>query len=99
MSQLDAAAVAWIKANLTAEDQKLCSEAFPANGIVTLADIMKLSKDDLTELKFAIGTACPRAYRRCVFNRLVGLSQVLAIAYWMQLRRLPPPLPPPPPPP
>jgi len=52
---MEKAAVEWINTNLSAEEAKIALNVFPANSILTVDDIKKLTKPDLEELKFNIG--------------------------------------------
>jgi hypothetical protein len=47
---MEAAAIAWVNASLTLEDAKLALFVFPANSILSVDDIKKLTKSDLEEL-------------------------------------------------
>ena len=47
---MEASAVAWINSNLSGEDSKLALSIFPANSILSVDDIKKLTKPDLEEL-------------------------------------------------
>ncbi len=49
------AAQSWLTVHLSADDAKLLSELFTAQAISSVADVLLLSKDDLTELKVSIG--------------------------------------------
>jgi len=45
----------FLSRHLTAEDYKLCMTMFPKNGIMTMDDVERLSKDDLKEMGCTIG--------------------------------------------
>jgi hypothetical protein len=52
---LDAKARDWLAANVSADDVKLLTPLFTAQGVLTLADFEHLSREDLMELKVPIG--------------------------------------------
>jgi hypothetical protein len=53
---VDGKVEAFLKAGgLSSDDLKLFAELFTANGIISVDDVKRLSKEDLTELKVAIG--------------------------------------------
>ncbi len=64
-NSLDAKATAWLASNLTQEDVKLFTPLFASQGVSSVADFLNLTKEDLVELKVAIGPRnrylCPRA--------------------------------------
>jgi hypothetical protein len=70
MSSMDAkltAALSDKSSGLSAEDVKVLSEALPSNGVQSIDDVTRLSREDLVELKLSLGTR----------NRLLELIQKL----------------------